>query len=357
MKKSVKILGTIGVLAGLGYLGYKMFKKEKKKILEAEAEDDEIIKDLGINPEYVKEELIPEEDDNNLVKPLFLATYGSPDIDIDFIMGDTSGDVPVVYVMQSTRHAKKGEEDIRNLDIHLEIPSDYEKKGFKMRDLVMGGKRLAKELWSDVIKYVPEPYSSLHGFMVLGLTEVNGKHYQRVFRIPEHFYNSETFTEGSKSNGLEEFVKGFAKRTPEAMKEIYKKLPTWLTDIFPDKAFETINPINAFLTYKISFNILDTDEDKLGINRIGVDVKLGLEAIKHILNEFEIERSDNNWKKQSTGPTMRWERIVFCAPNPDDGRWSFLRYYDKDKEGHVKECVIEWEEPNLDDDDYEYEDD
>lgn len=351
MKKSVKILGTIGVLAGLGYLGFRAFKKEKKKILEAVAEDDEVIKDLGIDPEYVKEELIPEEDDNNLVKPLFLATYGCPDIDIKHVAGRTDDDEPLIYIMQSTRYSKKDEEEVRNLDIHLEIPNNYEKKGLKMRDFIVGGKRLAKELWADVIKYVPEPYCGLHGFMVLGLTEVGGKHYQKVFRIPEHFYNeSEAFTKDSKSNGLEEFVRVFAKKTPEVMKELQDKLPKWLTEIYPDKAFESVNPVDAFLTYKISFNILDTTEDKLGINRIGVDVKLGLDAIKHILYKFEIENSNNNWKKNANnGPKMKWERVIFCAPNPEDGRWSFLRYYDKDEEGHVIEDEIEWLEEDYDD--------
>lgn len=344
MKKSGKIILGLAGLAALAWLGYKSFKKEQKKILEANAEDEQQLRDLGLDPKYVEDQLVPEEDDHNLVKPLFMAAYGGCDFETSSVEPSeclfNDSDDPIVFIMQSSRKLKKEGETIHNLDIHLEIP-DFNDKFHKMRDFILGGKELAKHLWCDVIKYIEEPYTSLCGFMVLELQETeNGPYEQRVFKIPEFLYQNSKFTEGSKSNGLEEFVKGWINEDEETLSEL-EKIPAWLAEIFPDKTFLNIRPNRAFMTYKISFNIAEPSETP-GLNKCGIDVKSGIAALKYIVNEFSVVSSKWDYKKYRVAPKIQWKKLVFNAPNPSDGRWNFLRYYDKNEEGDVIDDTYEW---------------
>lgn len=341
MKTTEKILlGTGIVLAagGLGYLAYRSYKKEKRIILKETAKENAELEKLGINPEYAREEIIEEVDDDNLVKQLFIAAYGSRDFDSDVLIkaldpDPEDVDKPMIYVSQSDYKGKK------SLDIYLEIPYIPAGSFLTMRDFNLAGKQLAKDLWNE-LKFVDEPHHCLRGIMILEYSQdPDGERIQRAFRLPEFFHSAKEWTEDSKTSGLEEFVKAVQENKKEAKQQLLENLITGLSEVFPNGG-NICNPrvVNIFLTYKISFGIMNESKEP-GLYNFGVNLKMGIDILKHIVHNFKVLGTD---RMGNVKDACIYDRIIFSAPGPD-GNWSFLRHYDKDDEGHVYIDEFYWD--------------
>lgn len=339
MKTTGKIVLGAGIavaVGGLGYLAYRSYKKEKKIILKAQAEEDKALKEVGVNPEYAREEIIEDIDDNNLVKQLFIAAYGSPKFDSDVFTRaldpePEDEDKPLTYIMQSDFKGKK------TLDIFLEIPHLEEHSVLTMREFNLAGKQLAKDLWNE-LKFVDEPHNCLRGIMILEYSQEPGEErIQRAFRLPEFLHSGKEWTEESKTSGLEEFIKAAQEEKKEALNKL-AELPGWLKETFPEEEFHNLRLVNIFLTYKISFGIA-SDSKEPGLYNFGVNLKMGMDILYHLVNNFQVRGLD---RKGNLKEVCVYDRLIFSAPGPN-GEWSFLRHYDKDKDGHVYVDEFFWD--------------
>lgn len=339
MKTTEKILlgtGIVLAVGGLGYLAYRSYKKEKKIILKEKAKEDAELKELGINPEYIREEIIEEVDDDNLVKQLFIASYGSSEFDSDTFTkaldpDPDDEDKPLVYISQSDYKGKK------SLDIYLEIPHLSSNSFLTMRDFNLAGKQLAKDLWNE-LKFVDEPHHCLRGIMILEYSQdPGGEKIQRAFRLPEFLHSGKEWTEESKTSGLEEFITAAQEDKKEALAKL-SELPKWLSETFPNEEFYNLRLVNIFLTYKISFGIMSESKEP-GLYNFGVNLKMGLDILKHIVHEFKVIGTD---RMGNLKDTCIYDRLIFSAPGAD-GVWSFLRHYDKDGDGHVYIDEFYWD--------------
>lgn len=340
MKTTGKLLVGTGIAAAVGFaafLIYRRFKKEKKVILKAKTKEDAELKKLGIDPDYIRDEIIEEVDDNNLVKQLFIACYGSPEFDSDIFTQALDPDPeemgkPLTYVMQSEFKGKK------SLDLYLEIPYLGKKSFLSMRDFALAGKKLARDLWDDV-KFVDEPHCALRGIMILEYAqEPDGEKIQRAFRLPEFLHSSKEWTEESKTGGLEEFITALQEKKKSALSE-FEKIPAWLAENRPiEENFFDLRLVNVFLTYKISFNIADENKEP-SVYKFGVDLKMGINILKFITHQFNVLGLDREGKVRESCP---YDRLIFCAPGREN-EWSFLRHYDKDREGHVYIDEFYWD--------------
>lgn len=339
MKTTGKIVlgaSIAAAIGGLGYLAYRSYKKEKKIILKAQEEEDAALKEVGINPEYAREEVIEEVDDNNLVKQLFIAAYGDPEFDSDVftkaLMPDSEDEgKPLTYIMQSDFKGRK------SLDIFLEIPHLPSHSVLTMRDFNLSGKQLAKDLWNE-LKFVDEPHNCLRGIMILEYSQEPGEEkIQRAFKLPEFLHSGKEWTEESKTSGLEEFVRAAQEKKKIALKEL-SKLPEWLNETFPGEEFYDLRLVNIFLTYKISFGIANETKEP-GLYNFGLTLKMGLDILKHIVNNYRVNGLD---KRGNLRESCVYDRLIFSAPGPK-GEWSFLRHYDKDKKGHVYVDEFYWD--------------
>lgn len=342
MKRSGKIALAIAGAGVVGYFAYRHYKKVSKKILVVEQEEVKEIEDLGLDPKRVEEELVPEVDDKNFIKLLYMAARECPRIEENMIDEAVYSDDPICYVMQSKFWNKKENAEVNTIDFHFEIPDDQLGR-FKMRDFVVSGKNLGKTLWNEVIRFCEEPHQSLNGYMVIGFSETpSGKIKQQVLKIPAFLQSNEKYTENSRSNGLEEFVKAINSNDAETFEWIQAELPKYLESSL-DKEVYNVKVYRAFLTFKISFNIVNQSENP-GTYRFGVDLKRAVNMLDHIVNKFEVKTLDTQYEtvvgncttyRKPTDPEeLFYEKLVFCAPG-EDNDLPFFRYYDEDEDGHV----------------------
>lgn len=367
MKKGEKTALVIAGLALLSYFGYKRYKKLEREEKEssnspiAEEKPETSSEENLSSVKDVEDSYMPEPaEDGNLVKSLFKEATTSVDFELDEVKVSKEiledAKYNTVYLMQTKHWDKATKREVESLEIHLQIP-DYSPDFFKMKDFIKAGKNLALELHSQ-IRFVEKAHVGLCGWLVIGLAdEPDGEPTQRVIRIPAYVYEDTEYATDSRSGGLEEFVRAISDRKKGVGEILKKTLHRWVKEEFPDKTMYHLNPIDAFLTYRISFDIANPSEDP-GLNHFGIDRKTGLNCLKYILDEFTVTGGNYNVgsdyfrtdRLPQREKELIYEQVVFCAPD-DYGKWSFLRFYNYDKNGQVVCDSYNWPDFWEEDDD------
>lgn len=314
-------------IAGVALLAYKAFKKECKKLRDAEKEETEELEALGVSQEKLQNDMIPEEDDNNLVKRLFHSVKFNSQWDEDLL--DVKGFLEnenVIHVRQS--------DTSDTLDFLIEIPEvsldDENKRSPKIGEYITSCSAAKIKMWKDIVgeDKCPEPYSELEGYFVVAYElEPGGEEQNRIVKIPRRLYQ-EYATE--KHNGLTEYIKLVRSGV------VKQKLDP--RDVFSRYEYEGDEEVNVYnvraihvqTMYRISFHIRRIDG--LGRKTPGIDLPRALKCLRYLVDEFSVTRGMI---------TKTYDHIIFHSPG-DYEKWNLLWYYTtaviKDK--GVRERII-----------------
>lgn len=321
MKTFEKILIAVGTLA-LGYILYKKGKKELEGLEKQEqASNDELI-NLGVNPEKLRKEIMPE-DDKKLVKSLYVATAFNSEFDMDIINPAKSiRSYNVVHVRESSD--TKGKRQF--LDILIEIP-DYtgEKSNFAPRiaDYMRCLKEGSDYIWSRLVVFANDPRPKLEGYLLISYV-YNEKEYFELLKIPESVYG--IFKDG-KHDGLSKFFEEFINKrvTPEMKNAVHK----W---IYEDEGFDEgtdVAPRDIYLMYRISYPI------RTGDHLTGIDLPRALRTLKYLATKFEVTRVEGK-------DPVYYDHLLFHHSE------NMLDYYTVNKKGEIVVKDIKFTESDDD---------
>ena len=329
MKNSMKILGTLALLAGAGYLLYRGYKKELKKLEKEENIEKEKLDQLGISKEKIEEEMVP--GDNNLVKALYTGIEFSDKWDIDYV--DIDGCLEnenVIHVgISDTPNGKQ-----QDFAFMLEIPEIDEGnyKSPKIRDYISKFSEAAKHLWYDIVNMSDRnsagrrPITRLVGYFVVSYKKEGETEERFKFvKIPEDLHKPYAHGE---HDGLTEYVAAL-----RGGKEKFGKVDIELVDEDGDP-IKMAKAIDVQLFFKI---IIPIQRNDIGCNRPGINLETGLKCLKH-LTEIEIVKDIDDTGKYS----VTYDHIMFHAQDEKTGKWSLFKYYTTtiDKETNKRRVII-----------------
>lgn len=304
MKKLTKISCAVvtSALAFVAYKSYKNWKKRKEREEEVESKRKEELDSMGVSVEKLDKEIDIDEDENNLVKGLYVGVRFNPEWDLDIIDVDTCLEKSnIIHLMQFN----KG-----HLSFVFEIP-EIKNNTPKIGDYITKFSSTANKLWEDIVKYSPKPKTSLLGYFIVSYKEKDSDETKYGYlRIPESLYSP--FAD-DKHDGLTEYIHRL--RTGQEQKS------TVLDGVnFGDTGVVEMKAIDVQLFFQIEFPIQTK-------NSYGINLMSGMKCLRYL--------TENVTVKGKNGREVEYRNIFFHAPNPIDKEWDFMYYYDTDSNNNV----------------------
>lgn len=321
-RKNGKRKGSIVLLAlGAGLLVagalcvVKLYRKEYKKIEEEKEQAEEQLEELGVSPEALENNIIPGEDDENLVKKLYSAVeyntqWNSDLFNIDGCLGNVEN---IIHLRQSDKN--------RNLDFLIQLPTiksgNY--RSPRIGDYIKTCKAASQYMWSGIVRVCPPPRECLEGYFIVAY-EIEGRkeEFYRTIKIPRRLY---IHLANEKFDGLTEYIDQV--RTTG---EVRGKLrPDEVFDLVPGETnvYTNIRPVDVILVYRISFVI------KQGDRKFGIDLAGGLKCLKYLTEKFKVRRENHNQNNmiiEDSENDVTYDHLVFHVPD-ENNHWDFLTYY------------------------------
>lgn len=289
--KLVKFLLTGVGLGVLGYLAKREYDKSVKRQEEQEEKRQERLKNIGIDPDRFDKEMVPGEDDENLVKALYMSVDTEIDEDIIDIQNCIDND-NVIHLRQFDVEGRD-----KTIDILFEIPESSSERGNfsvpKIADYINAFMKKKNELEKTLMQQVR---TGLEGYFVVKCKNEEGHEVLGTTRIPKEIHLPYAF---GKNDGLVDYIDRM--RADGLNIDLSNFKLDGCTDI-------------EVLDIKLLF--------KLSINRELTDLSTIKEILKDLV-DFEVERSGS---KNSTV----YKYIMFNAYGPA-GNWSLLHYYIHEK--------------------------
>lgn len=292
MESFGKIVKLILALCGVGAISYFAVKEYKKAVKRDEKEEKEFEKtlnDVGISKKRFEKEMIPGEDDNNLVKALLLSIDSDPKWDIDSFYIDENNELlrseNVIHLRQQTD--ARGDE---KFDLLFEIPFKPGNYNYpQLRDFIIGINEYKKYLEENEGF---EIRTKLEGYFLI-IKDGNVS----MASIPAEYY-SKFATDNN--DGLGNYVKHLKK---VGVKEV--NLP------------DGMKVMSAKLLYKLSFN------------RNDLTIAKAKEILDDIINkeDYLVIGNDDNTE-------VRYDGVIFNTKD-SSGYWSLINCYDLDEKNNI----------------------
>ena len=322
MKKVTKGLILVAGAAAL-YAAYRLYKKEQKKVLEAQKSDDEGLEDLGLDPETFRDNFVPGYDDSNLVKYLFASISQSSQWDADIISEALDDNTPV-YI---TQREYRGE---YNLDIYFEFPRIVAGESPSMGDYILSLKDLKAEIFKELkskltperASYAKEPYHKLEGFINVGYA--NG--YQELLPIPSEIY-SQYADPANNRDGLTDFVIAVHSKDKAANRLINEAVLNHKYGL-PKNVIKH----ELVIMMRMEFKIAKASVENSGLDFRGhfnVDLPMALDILRTILEKFKLKKRFGGVEEGI------FQHFIFIPPEEDGGKFRTLQNYEYDDQGNI----------------------
>lgn len=309
-------LGAGLLVAGALYVVTKLYKKEYKKIEEEKKQADEQLEELGVSPEALENNIIPGEDDENLVKKLYSAVeyntqWNSDLFNIDGCLGNVEN---IIHLRQSDKN--------RFLDFLIQVPTfksgNY--RSPRIGDYMKACKAASQYMWGGIVRVCPPPRECLEGYFIVayGIEGRKDEEFYRTIKIPRRLY---THLANEKFDGLTEYINQIRESG-----EVRGKLrPDEVFDLIPGNTdvYINIRPVDVILVYRISFLIRQRE------GGIGIDLSGGLKCLKYLTEKFKVRRENynqNNMTIEDSENDVTYDHLIFHVPD-ENNHWDFLTYY------------------------------
>lgn len=351
-KNTFVSVGKWGLVALGVYLGYRFlknsYKKELKTLSDAKEQENKEIESLGVSSERMRAQVYDceREVDRNMVKAMYVAVeaqaktsgYIEEMINIDEVLSSQT----IIHVTE-----EKGYKDLKYLTFLLEIPENsVEKKGSftipKIGDYYFAMNQLKDILWREYAVSLKEPIKKKTIYLVYSHRDPKAGEgdYDMVtesVEIPESIWarwqdehpGPGEFYRDVRENGLNAIKK------KGALEEFQDLLTNDFLAKNPDcnPSEFAVHYNDLILMYKISFREARDKGDYFGIN-----VKAALDCLKYISEKFEVTR------KGTKNGGIKYDRIMFHAPNDNGAFDSLMRFYMTDKNNRVVFDTYAWSE-------------
>ena len=319
--KTVLIGGAGALLAYVGYKGVKSYIETKKQLDKKDQEEETELKKSGLSRERVREIMIPEVDDLNLVKKLYLSVLHNPEFDIDIFDIDKCLDAG-----HKTIHVRQDKSN-QFFELLLEIPGTVftERGNYLLPTIgnyVSAYSSLSRELGEEVIKFTPTPHHNLVGYFVLTDKVIDGKEVhpdkasQQYFRIPREVYSE--FAD-QQHDGLTKYIEQFLLQRQNGGFEDTEDGKAVLRMQGDEYYIEDV-----VLMSKISMPI----QHNSGTFELGVNLESAVKCLKYALDNLEIKRNPRQ-AQEGIRPT----NIMFHSWDGDS--WDMFGYYEEQGDGEI----------------------
>lgn len=362
MKTSNVIVGIVlaGAAVLVGKYIYKNFRSEKKKLAEEKETAKAELESIGLDVEKYEEEIDETLDENNLVKKLYHGIRFNPNWNLEVVEGSVEEPIHYcenpIYIMQS----KYGVDNF--LDIHFEIPKIIEnipeeisngRGGSRQKKMTNLNPQISDFISSindkvnqitEELKFVDYPYKELVATAILSYIsqDEEGNQYEEqiALEIAPKLY--EGWAEDPKRS-LTAFVQDWKNDEPSAISRMNEKLAEFETSAgIQDAVVEDL-----ILTYKVKFKIADLNVIGKSDN-FGLDLRMGLQALRMITDDLKIYSRYHEGDTESIAESkiraskiLRYNRIIFCAPDSNGNWWMNLNYV-TDRLGHIKVSHLDY---------------
>ena len=405
--KKLKFIGY-GLLATfVAWLAHRAYKKELEKVVQArEAAEDEI-KNLGADPETVKEQVIEheEESERNFIKALYViasskkSNFGKEQSMSDYIMNGEEDDDGLVSnkvtlddyfvdaedvekrrkIIHVTEEVIKGN---RHLKFLLGIPeySNGNFNKFRIQDILNTLSNAGDYIFSKILKTGVVP--DLKWKKAVAILEYEysctdpSDTTRRIqfWEVPGWLLNKMYDDPGDKHNKAVKLSEDFADRDGRA--EIEKKIGEDLKSLLIANAQKTeameangevdTNSISfkSIRDITLMYSMVFQEENFMTGDACLISITKALESIEYLLGKeqeekactFKLEKREETGRKISVGEVLpktlshTYERVIFHAPNKEGRFDSLARYYATDIDGNMEIWHLGETGPREDDD-------
>ena len=350
------ILG-LGVLAIGGIWAWRTYKKEEKRIVEAQEAADKEIQDLGVSPEKMKEEVTEheEESERNFVKALYTVVT-SPESGLNesyFNLAEVcDGEKKVLHVMEDIMSGN------RCLKLLIEVPEYTNNLGnynkLRIKDIISDCKDAGKYIMAQILKRNANEdpaWSKMVAVMEYSYAiEDSETRKIQLLEIPnwilKKIYDEDDSEKKNKAVRLYEDWSD-----PEKIAKIQEKVGSDFDQVIQRDAIrkaeaegdaiivDSIKGRSVELMYSLGFKEEELFGDQK--NNCLITLTQANEIIEYFVNNFKIKRIG---KKVIPGAPVPVDDILdefsiggvmFHAPNKSGRFDSMARFYDTNSNGKI----------------------
>ena len=345
-------VGILSAIAGIGIWAWRTYKKEEKRIVDAQEAADKEIKDLGVSPEKMKEEVTEheEESERNFVKALY-AVVTSPESGLNesyFNLSEICDEEKkLLHVMEDIMSGN------RCLKLLIEVPEYTNNLGnynkLRIKDIISACKDSGKYVMAQILKRSvnEDPaWSKMVAVMEYSYA-IEGSETRKIqlLEIPnwilKKIYDEDDSEKKNKAVRLYEDWSD-----PKKIAKIQEKVgPDFDLVIQRDATrkaeaegdeiiIDSIKGRSVELMYSLGFKEEELFGDQK--NNCLITLTQANEIIEYFVNDFEIKRIG----KKDDNPAAVLDEfsiggVMFHAPNKSGRFDSMARFYDTDSKGKI----------------------